>query len=84
MEDEYSMWDVFMLRMEKIFGMALPVLLVIWGISEDNGMAICLASMWVLLWRKLEILEDDLAILMVAHKDEIERIVEEHERDSER
>lgn len=83
MEDEYSKWDVFYLRMEKIFGMVLPVLLVIWGIAKNNGMAPVLASLWVLLWHKLEVIEDDIALLVVAHKDEIERIVEEHERDSE-
>lgn len=83
MEDEYSKWDVFYLRMEKIFSMVLPVFLVFWGIAKNNGMAPVLASLWVLLWHKLEIIEDDLAILMVAHKDEIERIAEEHERDSE-
>ena len=84
MEDEYSKWDVFYLRMEMIFSRVLPVLLVIWGIAKNNGMAIIvLASMWVLMWHKLEIIEDDLAILLVAQKDDIERIAEEHERDSE-
>lgn len=83
MEDEYSKWDVFYLRMEEIFSRVLPVLLVIWGIAKNNGMAPVLASLWVLLWHKLEVIEDDLAILLVAHKDEIERIAEEHERDSE-
>ena len=83
MEDEYSKWDVFYLRMEMIFSRVLPIFLVIWGIAKNNGMAPVLASLWVLMWHKLEIIEDDLAILLVAHKDEIERIAEERERDSE-